>query len=386
MITLFARIFIPNHTQTDTPKVRQSYGMLCGAVGILLNLILFAGKILAGLLSGSIAITADAFNNLSDAGSSIVTLLGFKLAGQKPDSDHPFGHGRLEYISGLVVAFLILLMAFELFKSSAGKILHPEKPEFSVLIAVILLVSIAVKCYMAFYNHRIGRLIDSVAMAATATDSLSDVCATSIVLLSLLVSHFTGFVADGYCGIAVAVFILIAGINAAKDTINPLLGQAPDPAFVKQVNDIVLSYEGIIGIHDLMVHNYGPGRIHLSLHAEVPADGNILEMHDLIDLIEHRLRDELNCSAVLHMDPICVNDPETDHLHTMVRNLLADIDPCISMHDFRIVKGPTHTNLIFDVVVPYSYKLSDNALVEIITYKIKSEAPDCFAVIDVDKK
>ncbi len=386
MITLLARIFIPNHTQTDTPKVRQSYGMLCGAVGILLNLILFAGKILAGLLSGSIAITADAFNNLSDAGSSIVTLLGFKLAGQKPDSDHPFGHGRLEYISGLVVAFLILLMALELFKSSASKILHPEKPEFSVLIAVILLVSVAVKCYMAFYNHRIGRLIDSVAMAATATDSLSDVGATSIVLLSLLVSHFTGFVADGYCGIAVAVFILIAGINAAKDTINPLLGQAPDPAFVKQVNDIVLSYEGIIGIHDLMVHNYGPGRIHLSLHAEVPADGNILEMHDLIDLIEHRLRDELNCSAVLHMDPICVNDPETDHLHTMVRNLLADIDPCISMHDFRIVKGPTHTNLIFDVVVPYSYQLSDNALVEIITYKIKSEAPNCFAVIDVDKK
>lgn len=386
MITVLARIFIPNHTQTDTPKVRQSYGILCGAVGILLNLILFAGKILAGLLSGSIAITADAFNNLSDAGSSIVTLLGFKLAGQKPDSDHPFGHGRLEYISGLIVAFLILLMALELFKSSAGKILHPEKPEFSVLIAVILLVSVAVKFYMAFYNHRIGRLIDSVAMAATATDSLSDVGATSIVLLSLFISHFTGFVADGYCGIAVAVFILIAGVNAAKDTINPLLGQAPDPAFVKQVNDIVLSYEGIIGIHDLMVHNYGPGRIHLSLHAEVPADGNILEMHDLIDLIEHRLRDELNCSAVLHMDPICVDDPETDHLHTMVQTLLADIDPCISMHDFRIVKGPTHTNLIFDVVVPYSYKLSDNALVEIITYKIKSEAPDCFAVIDVDKK
>ncbi|MCM1111753.1 MAG: cation diffusion facilitator family transporter [Muribaculum sp.] len=386
MITLFARIFIPNRTQTDNPKVRQTYGMLCGAVGIFLNLLLFAGKFLAGILSGSIAITADAFNNLSDAGSSVVTLLGFKLAGQKPDSDHPFGHGRLEYISGLIVAFLILLMALELFKSSAAKILHPEKPEFSVPVAAVLLLSVAVKCYMAFYNRRIGRRIDSVAMTAAATDSLSDVCATSIVLISLFVSHFTGFVADGYCGVAVAVFIFLAGINAARDTINPLLGQAPDPAFVKQVNDIVLSYDGIIGIHDLMVHNYGPGRIHLSLHAEVPADGDILEMHDLIDLIEHRLRDELHCSAVLHMDPVCKGDPETDRLHAMVENLLAEIDPCISMHDFRIVKGPTHTNLIFDVVVPYAYKLSDNALVEIITYKIKSENPDYFAVIDVDKK
>ncbi len=385
MITLLSRIFMKNHTEYENPRIRQAYGILCGAVGIALNLLLFAGKCAAGILCGSIAITADAFNNLSDAGSSIVTLLGFKLAGQKPDADHPFGHGRFEYISGLVVAFLILLMAFELLKSSIVKIIHPEKPEFSFLVAGILLISIAVKCYMAVYNRRIGERIRSVAMAATATDSLSDVCATSIVLISLLLSHFTGIVADGYCGLAVAVFICIAGIKAARDTIGPLLGQAPDPDFVKQVNDIVLSYNGVIGIHDLMVHNYGPGRVHISLHAEVPSDGDILEMHDLIDLIEHTLRSALNCTAVIHMDPVCVGDPETDRLKDMVQNVLTEIDPCITMHDFRIVKGPTHTNLIFDVVVPFDYKLSDNALIEIISFKIKSQNPEYFPVIEVDK-
>ncbi|MCM1101681.1 MAG: cation diffusion facilitator family transporter [Clostridium sp.] len=386
MITILAKLFIKNKDNTEDPRVRQGYGILCGAIGIALNLMLFAGKALAGALSGSIAITADAFNNLSDAGSSIVTLLGFKLAGQKPDSDHPFGHGRLEYISGLVVAFLILLMAFELFQTSVGKILHPERPEFSALTAAILLISIAVKCYMALYNRNIGRRIGSVSMGATATDSLGDVLATSIVLISLLLCHYTGFVADGYCGVIVAVFICIAGINAAKDTINPLLGQAPDPEFVEQVNSLVLSHEGIIGIHDLMVHNYGPGRLHLSLHAEVPADGDILEMHDLIDLIEHELRAGLHCSAVIHMDPVCVNDPETDRLHDLVLHVLSEIDPDITMHDFRIVKGPTHTNLIFDVVVPFDYRLSDNALTEIISYKLKSLDSGYYAVIDVDKK
>ncbi len=385
MITLFAKIFIKNNTDYENPKVRQSYGILCGAVGIALNILLFAGKLAAGILSGSISITADAVNNLSDAGSSIVTLLGFKLAGQKPDSDHPFGHGRFEYISGLVVAFLILLMSFELFKNSIVKIIHPGRPECSALIVVILVVSILVKCYMALYNRNIGTRIESVSMSATAADSISDVCATSIVLICLLVSHFTSFVVDGYCGVAVAVFIFIAGITAARDTINPLLGQAPTKEFVQQVSDIVLSHDDIIGIHDLMVHNYGPGRIHISLHAEVPADGNILEMHDLIDLIEHTLRSTLHCTAVIHMDPICVGDPETDRLRDMVCRTLAEIDTAITMHDFRIVKGPTHTNLIFDVVVPFDYKLSDNALTEIITYKIKSQNAEYFPVIEVDK-
>lgn len=386
MLTILTRIFIKNPDQYEDPSVREAYGILCGAIGILLNTLLFAGKLLAGIISGSIAITADSLNNFSDAGSSIVTLLGFKLASQQPDSDHPFGHGRFEYISGLIVAFIILLMGFELLKSSVVKILHPEKPEISPLILVILLLSIAVKCYMAFYNKKIGTRIHSVSMAATAMDSLSDVVATTLVLISTLLAACTDIIVDGYCGVAVAIFILITGFHAAKDTISPLLGQAPDPEFVKQVNDIVLSYDGIIGVHDLMVHNYGPGRLHISLHAEVPADGDILQMHDLIDLIEHNLRTALKCSAVIHMDPVCVNDPETNQLRDMVEKILEETDPCLSMHDFRIVKGPTHTNLIFDVVAPYSYKLSDNALTELLTYKIKTIAPEYFAVIDVDKK
>ncbi len=386
MIRLLARLFIKNHKNTQVSAVRQAYGMLCGTVGIILNLLLFGGKAMAGMLSGSIAITADAFNNLSDAGSSIVTLIGFKLAGQKPDSDHPFGHGRLEYISGLVVAFLILLMSFELFKTSVSKIIAPQKPECTPLVIGILLVSILVKCYMAIYNHSIGKEIRSVSMSATALDSLSDVCATTVVLISVLLAHFADITIDGYCGLAVAIFIFIAGIKAAKDTISPLLGQAPEPLFVDEVTNIVLSHDGIIGIHDLIVHNYGPGRVHISLHAEVPADGNILEMHDLVDLIEHELRNQLNCSAVIHMDPICINDPETDALHSVVQSILNEIDPVLSMHDFRIIKGPTHTNLIFDVVAPYNYKLSDGTLTEIISYKIKEHNPTYFSVIDVDKK
>lgn len=386
MLTILTRIFIKNPDHYEDPSVRESYGILCGVLGILLNLFLFSGKLLSGLISGSIAITADALNNLSDAGSSIVTLLGFKLAGQQPDSDHPFGHGRFEYISGLIVSFIILLMGLELLKSSVIKIFHPEKPEISLLVIVILLFSIVVKCYMAFYNKKIGKKIHSVSMAATATDSLSDVIATALVLISTLLAAFTDFVIDGYCGVAVALFILVAGFSAAKDTIGPLLGQAPDPEFVRQVTNIVLSYDGIIGVHDLMVHNYGPGRLHISLHAEVPADGDILQMHDLIDLIEHNLKTALRCSAVIHMDPVCVNDPETDRLRKVVEAILTETDPCLSMHDFRIVKGPTHTNLIFDVVAPYAYKLSDSALTELLSYKIKSVNPEYFAVIDVDKK
>lgn len=386
MIKLLARVFIKNHKETHTPVVRQAYGMLCGTVGIVLNLLLFGGKAMAGILSGSIAITADAFNNLSDAGSSIVTLIGFKLASQKPDSDHPFGHGRLEYISGLVVAFLILLMSFELFKTSISKIIAPQKPECTPVVIGILVISIVIKCYMALYNRNIGKQIRSVSMNATAIDSLSDVCATTVVLVSVLLAHYADITIDGYCGLAVAIFICIAGIKAAKDTISPLLGQAPEPEFVDEVTKIVLSHDDIIGIHDLMVHNYGPGRVHISLHAEVPADGNILEMHDLVDLIEHELRSRLNCSAVIHMDPICVNDPETDALHSVAQTILNEIDPVLTMHDFRIVKGPTHTNLIFDVVAPFNYKLSDGALVEIIFYKIKEYNPTYFSVIDVDKK
>lgn len=386
MITLLSKLFIKNREDVKDQKVRQAYGVLCGAVGIFLNLCLFAGKFIAGFISNSIAITADAFNNLSDAGSSIITLIGFKMAGQKPDPDHPFGHGRIEYISGLLVSVIILLMGFELLKSSVTKIIHPEELTFSPVILVILIVSILVKCYMFFYNKTLGKKLNSSAMMATGTDSLSDTLATTVVLISTLVAHFSGLAIDGWCGVAVGLFIFYAGINAAKDTISPLLGQAPEPEFVNQVNSIVMAHEEVIGIHDLIVHNYGPGRVLISLHAEVPADGDILSLHDVIDTIEHELRDTLNCHAVIHMDPVQVGDPETDRLKGIVKECIAEIDPSLTIHDFRIVTGPTHTNLIFDVVTPYNFPMSDNELTAEITRRIQKENPSYYTVIEVDKK
>lgn len=386
MITLLSRLFIKNSEDIRAAKVRQAYGILCGAVGIFLNLCLFAGKFIAGFISNSIAITADAFNNLSDAGSSIITLIGFKMAGQKPDPDHPFGHGRIEYISGLLVSVIILLMGLELLKSSAVKILHPEELTFSPVILVILLASILVKCYMFFYNRKLGKKLDSSAMLATGTDSLSDTLATTVVLISTLVAHFSGLAIDGWCGVAVGLFICYAGINAAKDTISPLLGQAPDKEFVEQVNNIVMAHEEVIGIHDLIVHNYGPGRVLISLHAEVPADGDILSLHDVIDTIEHELRDTLDCHAVIHMDPVQVGDKETERLKGIVKECLREIDASLTMHDFRIVTGPTHTNLIFDVVTPYDFSMSDNELISEITGKIQQDNPNYYTVIEVDKK
>lgn len=386
MLTLLAKIFIKDSENTDSPSVRQAYGMLCGSMGIAFNLLLFIGKFITGVISHSIAIIADAFNNLSDAASSIITLVGFKLAGQKPDKDHPFGHGRIEYIAGLLVSILIIYMAFELIQSSVMKIITPTELSFSPMVLVILLVSILIKFYMAFYNYRIGIKIESPALKAIVTDSLSDTLATSAVLISTLVSHFSGFNIDGYCGVLLGLLILYAGINAAKETVSPLLGQAPDPEFVQKINDIVLSYADVIGIHDLIVHNYGPGRVLISLHAEVPSDSDFLAMHDMIDLIEHKLRDTLHCSAVIHMDPVCVNDAETNELKAKVSGFLAEISSELTMHDFRIVKGPTHTNIIFDVVAPYGFKMSDNEIIDAVTEQIRRENPSYFTVIEVDKK
>ena len=287
MVTLLAKIFIKD--SEDKIKQREAYGMLCGVIGILFNVLLFIGKFLAGTLSNSIAITADAFNNLSDAGSSIVTLLGFKLAGAKPDTEHPFGHGRIEYVSGLVVAAAILLMGYELVRDSIGKIMHPEETEFTLLVAVILIASILVKLYMAYYNRAIGKKLDSAAMKAVATDSLSDTAATTVVLLASIFTHFTGIKIDGYCGLVVGLLVGYAGFDAARETLNPLLGQPPAHEFVEKIDEIVMSHSEVCGMHDLIVHDYGPGRQMISLHAEVPAEGNILELHDVIDNIENEL-------------------------------------------------------------------------------------------------
>ena len=386
MVTLLSRLFIKNREDTGNPCVRQSYGMLCGAVGIFLNLCLFAGKFLAGSLSRSIAITADAFNNLSDAGSSIITLIGFKMAGQKPDPTHPFGHGRIEYISGLMISVIILLMGLELVKSSVSKILHPEMPDFSPVVILVLVFSILVKCYMFLYNRRLGKKLDSAAMLATATDSLSDSLATTAVLASTLIAHFTSLAVDGWCGVLVGLFICFAGYSAAKDTISPLLGQAPEKEFVRQINDIVMAHKDVLGIHDLIVHNYGPGRVLISLHAEVPADGELLALHDMIDTIEHELHEKLNCHAVIHMDPVCVGDEETARLKALAQSCLREISPSLTLHDFRIVTGPTHTNLIFDTVAPYDFPMSDKELTNLIKEKLQAQDPRYFAVIEIDKQ
>lgn len=383
MITLLSRFFIKETDNTENK--RQQYGILCGFTGIFFNILLFIGKFFAGLFSHSIAITADAFNNLSDAGSSFITLAGFKLAGQKPDKDHPFGHGRVEYISGLLVSIVIILMAFELIKSSISKIIRPETVETGILTYVILIVSILVKLYMAFYNRQVGKKIGSVAMIATATDSISDCIATTVVLITSILAQFTNLHLDGYCGVLVAIFIFIAGINAAKDTIDPLLGTPPEKEFVEKIESIVLSHKDILGLHDLIVHNYGPGRVMISLHAEVDAHGDILVLHDLVDNIEHELQKECNCQALIHMDPIINDDEEINHLKQDISSLIKEIDLSMTLHDFRVVKGPTHTNVIFDVVAPYSLPFKDEELKQIISAKILEHFPKHFAVIEIDR-
>ena len=384
MIEFLARVFIRHRDTLSPSALRQAYGQLCGAVGIGLNLLLFAGKLFAGTISGSIAITADAFNNLSDAGSSLVTLLGFRLAGRKPDPEHPFGHGRMEYISGLAVAGLILLMGVELGKSSLKKILSPEEIVSSPLVLAILAVSVAVKLYMFYYNRSIGKKIKSAAMSATATDSLSDAVSTTAVLIATLVGQFTGLNIDGWVGLLVALFILFSAYKAAKETLSPLLGQTPDPEFVDRIEQIVLSYPEVLNIHDLIVHDYGPGRVMISLHAEVSADGDLLQLHDVIDNAEHRLKKELGCMAVIHMDPIITNDAHTDALRMAVAEKVKSIDPRLTIHDFRTVPGPTHTNLIFDVVVPYDVKLTADEVRRRIGALVKELDENYFAVVQVD--
>ena len=385
MIAILSKWFIRDCEQVNDPQVRRNYGVLCGAVGIALNILLFLGKFFAGTISGSIAITADAFNNLSDAGSSLVTILGFKLAGQKPDPNHPFGHGRMEYLSGLVVAMLILLMGFELLKSSVEKIRFPQPIEFSWLSVAILAAAIAVKFYMAYYNRQVGEKINSAAMKATAADSLSDTISTAAVLVATLIGHFFSLNIDGWVGLAVALFILYAGYNAAKDTVDPLLGQAPDPELVAEIENTVLAYAPIQSIHDLIVHDYGPGRMMISLHAEVPADGDLLEMHDTIDLAEQALRQNFDCDAVIHMDPIVTDDHEVLSMRNKMCQLVQVIDRRITVHDFRMVTGPTHTNLIFDVAAPFDVKLPDGEIRRQVEEIVSLLDGNYNAVVTVDR-
>ncbi len=351
-----------------------------------MNILLFLLKIAAGTLSGSLAVTADAFNNLSDAGSSAVTLAGFRLAGKKPDKDHPFGHGRMEYISGLVVAALIIIMGYELAKASFEKFFAPEMPDFTLLTAGILIASILVKVYMSMYNRKYGKLISSPAMLATASDSLSDSVSTAVVLVSGVICRFTGFVyLDSICGLLVAVFILFAGYNAARDTVSPLLGQPPSKEFVEQIRQTVLANPKILGIHDLVVHDYGPGRVMVSLHAEVSCEENVLVLHDIIDCIESELGDKLNCEAVIHMDPIDTANPKLAEVKEFLSEIVKKLDAGAMYHDLRMVPGDTHTNLIFDVVLPCGCDASEKQVKEFICSCVKEFDPSYECVIKIDR-
>ncbi len=378
------KTFIKNYEDVKNPQVRDSYGKLAGIVGIVSNVILCVMKLLVGWLSGSIAIIADAVNNLADASSSIITLAGFKLASMPEDEKHPYGHARIEYISGMVVSMIIILVGFELGKSSLEKIFHPQDLEFSITVVIVLILAIAIKVWQAFFNISAGKKIDSVALIATGADSRNDVIATSAVLISLIAGHFLNIQIDGYMGVLVALFIIWSGISLVKETISPLLGEAPDPELVKQIENITLSFNGVIGIHDLVVHNYGPGKIFASIHIEVDSSVDVMISHDLVDNIERKLHRDLNIFATAHMDPVDVRDPNREPLTHIIEQVIEPLEGVLNFHDMRLVPGHTHTNVIFDVVLSPDCKLDKENITSLLQDKIKEYNPSFICVINYD--
>lgn len=386
MTKLLTKLFVKNSNEIDNPDVRAGYGNMSGAVGIFLNLCLFGAKLIAGIFSASVSVIADAFNNLSDAGSSVVTFLGFKLAGRPADKEHPFGHGRYEYVAGLGISVVILLMGLELIKSSAEKIVKPESDtEINVLSLCILVISVAVKLWMFFFNKSLYKKINSSALRATALDSLTDCIATTVVIMGLGISYYTEINIDGWLGIAVAIFIIFTGISTFRESLSPLLGNAPDAEFVDGIRETVLNDEMVVGIHDLIVHDYGPGRRIISLHAEVPCDQDIIKAHDAIDLVEKTLERKYNCLATIHMDPIALNDRYVNELKYNIAEKVAEVDENLSIHDFRVVKGETHTNVVFDLVVPYKFRFNNNIVRELVSQKVNELDPTLIPVMHIEK-
>lgn len=385
MTGILVKLFIKDSENIKDASVRQKYGYLGSCTGIALNVLLFLGKLIAGLISGAISVMADAFNNLSDAGSSIMSLVGFKMAGKEADEDHPFGHGRMEYISGLVISFIIMMMGLELGKSSVSKIFAHEEMEFSLLTLVILICSVLVKLWMGCFNKKLGTKINSTAMKAAAADSISDCVATTAVIIAMLVSSLTGVNIDGYVGILVAVFIFWSGFNTCKDSVTPLLGSKPEKEFVDEIVDTAMSYPNIIGVHDLLVHDYGVGNMVISFHAEVPCQMDFMEAHELIDAVEDDMKKKYKCAVSIHMDPVANDDEETNAAKEMTLGVVKAIDERLSIHDFRMTKGESRNNLIFDVVVPFGFRLSDKEVVEEIADKLSEIDQKYFAVISVDK-
>lgn len=384
MTEFIIKLFIKD-SDLKNVKTRERYGTLSGGVGICCNIILCIFKFIVGALSNSVSITADAVNNLSDASSNVVTIFGAKMAGKPVDDDHPFGHGRMEYISALIVSFFIFLMGFELGKSSIEKIIHPEDVKFSIATLIVLIVSIAVKLWMAYFNNRLYKITDNVNMKAVRQDSLNDCIATAATIAALFISAFTPFKrADGIMGVIVAVIVIIAGIGIVKDIISSLLGKAPDPELVKQIEDIILAEKHIAGVHDLIVHDYGPGRIIASAHAEVPCNIDVLKLHDMIDNVEKRISRNLNIMICIHMDPVIVDDEKINSYKAVTADLIKEYDESFSFHDFRVVEGKTHTNFIFDLVIPHQYKKENNIILKEIRSAFKEKHPNINLVVTIE--
>ena len=384
MTNLLIRLFIKDYKNLAEPQVRERYGAFAGITGIVSNLLLFAIKIAVGTVFNSIAVTADAVNNLSDSGASLVALFGFKLSGKPADAQHPYGHARIEYISGLIISFIVIILGVQLVQGSVIKIINPEEVQFSYVLVFALVASILIKLWQARFYRRIGEKIQSPTLAAAGVDSRNDVLSTAAVLAGTLFTLWTGINLDGYLGVIVALFIVISGVKLVIETSNPLLGTAPDKEMVDKIYAKILSYEGILGLHDLAVHNYGAGNIFASVHCEVPSSQDVMVSHDIIDNIERDFKEDLGIDLVIHMDPIDIDDERTNALRERVTELIAEISPELGMHDFRVVWGISHTNLIFDVEVPYEFPVEDAELLARIKARFKELDPSYQGVITVD--
>lgn len=385
MFKLIKKLFIKDYANVESAKVRVKYGSVAGFIGILTNLSLFAVKLIIGVLTFSISIIADAINNLSDAGSSLITMFGFKMSSRPADSEHPYGHARYEYISGLVIAFIIIAIGIELGISSIEKIISGEKSSYDLLTIIILSVAIIVKLWQCFLYRNFGKSIKSATLLASSTDSRNDVITTSAVLASVIFTYITGIVIDGYVGVAVSVFILISSLGLIKDTINPLIGVAPDKELVKKLKEILLSHKDVLGLHDLVIHTYGASLIFATVHAEVDANSSMINCHDSIDNIEREVADKLNVNLVIHMDPVVFNDEEANKLKILLNAWLKEIDPRISMHGLRLVHGPTHINVLFDAVVPFEVKITEAQLKEYIDERLDNLDKTYYSVIMIDR-
>ena len=386
MTDLILRIFVRDHKNTEDPAVRDKCGRVAGAVGIVTNFLLFLMKIIVGSVFHSVSVTADAVNNLTDSGSSVVTLIGFKMASKPADEKHPFGHARIEYLSGVIVSFIVIFLGLQLGMSSIEKILTPEENALTPVALVVLVISILAKLWQCLFYRKVGRMIKSESVEATSKDSRNDVIATSVVLLGAVITMLTGVNLDGYMGAAVALFIVFSGVQLTISTADPLLGQAPEGELVQTITEKMLSYPGIIGMHDLAVHNYGVGRCFASAHCEVDAKNDILVSHDLIDNIERDFSRDLCIHMVIHLDPVIVGDARTDALHRKVQSLVTALYPTVTIHDFRVIWGVTHSNIVFDAAVPFSVKDSDAVITQKLEAEIQKLDPDYRTVVTIDRR